>query len=137
MENTKVDGYITEKLMLAFLGGCLPIYWGTEEVFDIFNKRAFLYYEPGVTVNDIVYLESNHSAYKERMSVPILAHGNDTVQKYFFSARRGGRRCSEKKNKSYDRSELSMDDTTTLSFILIKGLQPYTSSNITVCQNGS
>ena len=83
MENAKVDEYITEKLLLAFLGGCLPIYWGTEEVFDIFNKRAFLYYEPGVTVNDIVYLERNHSAYKERMSVPILAHGNDTVQKYF------------------------------------------------------
>ena len=50
MENTKVDGYIAEKLLLAFLGGCLPIYWETEEEFDIFNEGAFLYYEPGVTV---------------------------------------------------------------------------------------
>ena len=82
MENSKVLGYVTEKILQAFLGGCLPIYWGTEEVFEIFNERAFLYYEPGITIKEISYLELNSTAYKERASAPILAHGNTTVWKY-------------------------------------------------------
>ena len=28
MENMKVDGYISEKILNAFLGGCIPIYYG-------------------------------------------------------------------------------------------------------------
>ena len=45
MENTKVDAYISEKIMLAFLGGCIPIYWGTLDVYEIFNANAFIYYD--------------------------------------------------------------------------------------------
>ena len=37
-------GYITEKIMLAFAGGCIPIYHGTKRIFNIFNKDAFVFY---------------------------------------------------------------------------------------------
>lgn len=43
MENTKTPGYITEKILNAFIGGCVPVYCGTEDVFKIFNKDAFIY----------------------------------------------------------------------------------------------
>jgi hypothetical protein len=34
IENMAQVGYISKKLVMAFLGGCLPIYWGMKEVLD-------------------------------------------------------------------------------------------------------
>jgi LPS biosynthesis related glycosyltransferase len=50
-ENVSARGYVTEKILDAFVGGCIPIYWGGGEKEwiepDIFNPEAFLYYEEG------------------------------------------------------------------------------------------
>jgi len=53
MENTEVDGYITEKIMLGFLGKSIPIYYGTNRIKEIFNENSFFY------IND--YLKDNKS----------------------------------------------------------------------------
>jgi hypothetical protein len=51
MENSAVSGYITEKLVDAFIGGCLPIYTttGTEhEKYSICSTqspKAFIFYD--------------------------------------------------------------------------------------------
>ena len=79
-------GYISEKLLMAFLGGCLPIYWGTREVFEIFNKDAFIFYNfdnPAETLNEIRYLEQNETAYRERLAAPILRNGSQTIDDFF------------------------------------------------------
>lgn len=86
MENNAEVGYISEKLLMAFLGGCLPIYWGTTEVFEIFNKDAFLFYNfdnPIETLNEIRYLERNETAYRERLGAPILRNGSQTINDFF------------------------------------------------------
>jgi hypothetical protein len=83
MENSDAGQYITEKIVWALLGGCLPIYWGTQEIFDVFNRDAFLFYQPGKTLEEIMYLEKNSTAYHERLSAPILANGNQTIREYF------------------------------------------------------
>lgn len=87
MENKYVPGYVTEKILNAFLGGCIPIYYGTADVFDIFNARAFVYYnitDPGPALAQIEYLQSNKTAYDEVMSgEPILANGEVTIEEYF------------------------------------------------------
>lgn len=83
MENRDQSGYITEKIIMAFLGGCLPIYWGTQEVFEIFNRDAFLFYKEGKTVEQIQYLEQNLTAYFELLSEPVLANGSQTIRDYF------------------------------------------------------
>ena len=44
MENESYHGYVTEKIINAFLGGCILIYFGTEQIFDIYNRKAFIYY---------------------------------------------------------------------------------------------
>jgi hypothetical protein len=65
MENNDQEGYISEKLLMAFLGGCLPIYWGTREVFEIFHKDAFIFYnfsDPSETLNEIRY-EQNETTF--------------------------------------------------------------------------
>ena len=82
MENTLRDGYITEKIVNAFIGGAIPIWYGTRQVFDFFNKKAFIYYDidnPQAALERITFLESNPEAYDEMLSQPILADGVKTI----------------------------------------------------------
>jgi Glycosyltransferase family 10 (fucosyltransferase) C-term len=43
MENKAVRGNITEKIVNAFLAGSIPIYYGTTEIFDVFNASSFVF----------------------------------------------------------------------------------------------
>ena len=89
MENKMSRGYITEKLLRAFLMGSVPIYWGTSEVFDLFNERAFLSYDPDSEehnlkqlVERINHLISHPQEYHEALSEPIFTV--DSMERYFF-----------------------------------------------------
>ena len=43
MENKIVPGYITEKILNAYLGGAIPIYWGdSKSVNYFFNPDSFI-----------------------------------------------------------------------------------------------
>lgn len=86
MENTKLSGYITEKIILAYMGGCIPIYWGTNEVFDIFHKDSFVYYDienPTDALKELSMLQSNKTLLEWKQRAPVLANGNQTIDKYF------------------------------------------------------
>jgi Glycosyltransferase family 10 (fucosyltransferase) C-term len=86
MENAAVPGYITEKIMMPFLAGSVPIYYGTAEVFDVFNRNAFVWYDvndPQPALDQIKYLEANRTAYAATLRQPILANGEETIAKYF------------------------------------------------------
>jgi hypothetical protein len=86
MENTKLDGYITEKILMAYLAGCVPIYYGTREVFDIYNPRSFIYYDienPEPAIQEILHLERDMNAYEKVLQEPILLDGSNTIQTYF------------------------------------------------------
>ena len=76
-ENASSKGYITEKILDAFVGGCIPIYWGGGKKEwiepEIFNQEAFLYYEEGkedVLLSQIKELWTNQEAYQKFVSVP-------------------------------------------------------------------
>jgi hypothetical protein len=90
MENESYHGYVTEKILNAFLGGCIPIYFGTEQIFDIFNRKAFIYYnisEPNPALERIRYLENNRTAYDQVLGdEPILANGSLTIDQFFSFA---------------------------------------------------
>jgi hypothetical protein len=84
MEHVSAPGYITEKILVAFLGGCLPIYWGTTEIWDIFHWDSFIVWDvhnPQPALDRIRYLEQNRTAYEEVFQHPILAPG--ALEKYF------------------------------------------------------
>jgi Glycosyltransferase family 10 (fucosyltransferase) C-term len=86
MENVNQPGYISEKILVAFLARSVPIYYGTSEIFDVFNPRAFVYYDirhPQEALDRVAYLERNQTAYQEVLQEPILAHGRETYDKYF------------------------------------------------------
>jgi len=83
-ENANVPYYHTEKIMSAFTGGAIPIYWGAETIFEMFNRNAFIMYDsknPLKTIEQIKYLEYNSTAYNEMLSQPMFADG--ALEKYF------------------------------------------------------
>ncbi len=41
-ENTRMDGYTTEKLVQPFQAGSIPVYYGNPAVSEEFNRRAFV-----------------------------------------------------------------------------------------------
>lgn len=86
LEHDKTTGYMTEKILNAFTAGCIPIYYGTEEIYDIFNRNAFVFYNPddsNQTAQQVLELDSNPELYEKMMREPILAHGEATIRKYF------------------------------------------------------
>jgi len=87
MENTSKRGYMTEKIINAFLGGTIPIYYGSKpDVLEVFHPQAFVYWDidnPQPAMERIRYLETNQTAYDEVLSGPILKDGDETIRKYF------------------------------------------------------
>jgi len=72
-ENTKGEGYITEKLFEAFEAGCIPIYWGVvpEEIQEFVNPDSYLYYNgknEKEIVAEIKKLNEDEDYYSEFMS---------------------------------------------------------------------
>ncbi|MFT7121470.1 MAG: hypothetical protein ACJAZ9_001648 [Neolewinella sp.] len=47
-ENTNAGGYVTEKLFHAIAAGCIPVYWGSDNLPEpeILNQEAILFYDP-------------------------------------------------------------------------------------------
>jgi hypothetical protein len=75
-ENTDTKDYVTEKLVNAYLGGSIPIYWGTPQVLEWFNPKAFLYLEDvndmQSLVNKVIELDTNDELYQQMRSEPLL-----------------------------------------------------------------
>lgn len=85
-ENKNIDGYVTEKILNAFAGGCIPIYYGTKEIFDIFNPFSLIYYDienPQSALEKITYLETNEKAFQMVLKEPVLK--NSTSYHDFIS----------------------------------------------------
>jgi hypothetical protein len=86
MENKNVPGYVTEKILSAFLSGSIPVYYGSYDVFSIFNQDRFIYYDvdhPGDALRRIKELEEDVEAYGRFKRQPILAEGDETLKKFF------------------------------------------------------
>ena len=86
MEDANIPGYISERILDGFMSGTIPIYYGTTQVFDIFNPQAFVYYDinnPQEALDRIQYLENNPDAYDQMFKEPILVDGARTIEKYF------------------------------------------------------
>ena len=52
-ENTSMPNYITEKLMIAYKHGTIPIYWGCPNLGDYVNMDAILHLKPDYTKYDV------------------------------------------------------------------------------------
>jgi len=78
-ENRSLPEYLTEKLSNAYLGGAVPIYWGsTRAVTEWFNPDAFLALAPEATDADmdrlvarVLALDADDAAYEAVRAQPL------------------------------------------------------------------
>lgn len=75
-ESTKSGGFVTEKITDAFYADTIPVYFGSEEVFNFFNKDAFIYCRSrqdfDAAVHRIIELDTNDEMYLDMINQPIL-----------------------------------------------------------------
>ncbi|CAB9524370.1 Glycosyltransferase family 10 (fucosyltransferase) [Seminavis robusta] len=86
MENSRTQHYMSEKIIMAFLAGCIPVYFGSTEVFQVFNKNAFVFYEiddPLPALAQLQELHTNKTAYQEMLRQPIMANGTRRYESTF------------------------------------------------------
>ena len=73
-ENSSYPGYITEKILDAFLAGTVPIYWGNPLAQRDFNPRSFLnahdYDSDEALIERVIELDQNDDLYLEYLSQP-------------------------------------------------------------------
>jgi hypothetical protein len=58
LENSKLDAYITEKIVNAMNSGTIPIYWGDEGIFEYVNRDAIIFVETyEQALEEIIFLD--------------------------------------------------------------------------------
>ena len=82
-ENANVSGYVTEKIVNAYLARAVPIYWGSPDVFKIFNAASFLYVPDFASMEEVAQrVETmSHAEWEAMQQAPPLADGAE----HFFS----------------------------------------------------
>jgi hypothetical protein len=82
-ENFSEYGYLTEKLLEGMMGGCIPIYWGSESCKDEFNPKSFLnwhdYNNDDLLINKIIELDQNDDLYEKMYSEPYLIDNKENI----------------------------------------------------------
>lgn len=77
-ENSIYEGYVTEKIVDAYAGGCIPLYSGTISVSDEMNSDAFINYRTfnsmAEFVQQVKYVDNNFQAFMNMYSQPLLRH---------------------------------------------------------------
>lgn len=79
-ENSKHDGYTTEKILDPLLMGSIPLYWGNELVYKDFNPKSFLNYNDFSNdeefIEKIIEYDNNKNLYLEMLSEPPFENNN-------------------------------------------------------------
>lgn len=80
-ENSTYPGYATEKLYEAYMGGTIPIYWGSPTIEVDFNPKAFLnWYDYGsdeALIEAIIELDQDADKYKQMYMEPLFTKNSN------------------------------------------------------------
>jgi len=78
-ESYSHPGYVTEKILHAFLAGTVPIYWGSETIEADFNPKAFINAHNFKSFEDLVeyvkYVDQNDEMYEMIVNQPKFTSG--------------------------------------------------------------
>ena len=81
-ENSQIPGYVTEKIVNAFLSRSIPIYLGDPLVTEVFNPKSFIHVRDCQNlISTIKQLDENPELYKKMLNEPCFK--NNTVPKEF------------------------------------------------------
>ncbi len=77
-ENYSENGYLTEKLIDGMMGGCIPIYWGSESCNTEFNENSFInwhkYGNDDDVIKRIIELDNDDKKYESIYKEPYLVN---------------------------------------------------------------
>ena len=84
MENTKSDGYITEKIIDAFLAGNIPIYYGDYMVEEYINPKSFILIKGKKDMMEkieyIKKIDNDDELYRSILKETVLINNNISYQ---------------------------------------------------------
>ncbi len=74
LENSVVDGYVTEKIVEPLAAGTVPIYWGSEAVKSDFNPESFIFAGDYNTMDGLIEavrrIDTDNTAYLAMLRAP-------------------------------------------------------------------
>ena len=77
-ENKSQPFYLTEKLLNAYLAGCIPIYWGMKDIEYVINPKCFIHIRDESDFKDalerIKFIDSNEEEYKKMFNEPFFRY---------------------------------------------------------------
>lgn len=78
-ENSRNDGYITEKIFNCFFAKTIPIYWGSELILNYFNDKSFILYEENNKnwIDKLKLLNENETIYNEYINANKISDNYD------------------------------------------------------------
>ena len=78
MENSEEDYYITEKICNGFFAGIVPIYWGSPNVCEYFNRNRFLHLKSESDIENIIeqMINMDDKTYLQMIHSDILVYTN-------------------------------------------------------------
>jgi len=80
LENKMIDGYVTEKIINPLIANCVPIYWGSDSVFEFINKDRIIYaldYDDSGLMKKIKEIDENEDVFNEIVNKPIYCKDKD------------------------------------------------------------
>lgn len=85
-ENSKTDGYTTEKIIHPLSVGSIPIYWGSQKVNLDFNKKSFINVDDFKDLSELLEfiknIDSDKQIYEEIATAPIFE--NNKIPEQFL-----------------------------------------------------
>lgn len=85
-ENSSYAGYTTEKLYEAYMGGTVPIYWGSTTIECDFNPKAFLnwhdYQDDDAFMEAIIEVDTKPELYEQMYLEPLFNSWKEPYNKY-------------------------------------------------------
>lgn len=85
-ESTKHEGFVTEKIVDAFLADTIPVYFGSDTAKDIFNPKAFIHVSDYDSFDDviarIIEIDNNDDMYLNMLRQPVLNDKDYINNKY-------------------------------------------------------
>lgn len=80
LENSRMPGYTTEKIIESWGGRTVPIYWGDPAIETVFNKEAFInaneYSSWDGLLDEVKRIDEDDDAYMHMLEAPILLPGS-------------------------------------------------------------
>jgi hypothetical protein len=87
-ENCQKNMYITEKILHGYYSLSIPIYWGSKNIHNFFNKNSFIYIneynETNIknAIDKIIEIDNNDDLYLNMVNQPVF---NLDIDEYFNS----------------------------------------------------